>query len=163
MNKIRGAEWRYLTMSMIAALLLAVCPLPEAWRSVRPEFVMLVMVYWALMLPQRVGLGVACITGILLDGLRVCSFGQNALAMIFVVYLVQLMHRRIRMFSLVQQSLFVGALSLVYLVINHAVYVVAGYHSVSSIQLLYPVLGNMMLWPVLCGLLSPSKQHFAFT
>jgi rod shape-determining protein MreD len=160
---MRGVEWRYLTVSVLISALLAVCPLPEAWRILRPEFVMLVVVYWALMLPYHVGLGAACMAGIMLDGLRVSSIGQNALAMVFVVYLVQLMHRRIRMFSVVKQSLFIGVLSLVYLVINHSVYVVAGYHSVSSLQLFYPMLGNMLLWPVLCGLLLKSNQHFVFT
>ena len=39
-------------ISIIVALLLTLMPLPDSVAAFRPDFVVLVLVYWAMMLPR---------------------------------------------------------------------------------------------------------------
>ena len=77
----------------------------------------MVMLYWALSKPEYVSSGWALFVGLLLDGVEGCPLGMHALALVVVVYAVQLLHERIRMFAIWQQSLVVGLLYLAYLLI----------------------------------------------
>lgn len=103
-------------LTFCLALLLTVLPLPEWARLYRPQWVALVLVYWAIALPHRVGVGTGFIMGIMLDALTSTLLGQHALGMSVIAFLAVQSHARIRVFPLWQQAIGV----LILLLIEHS-------------------------------------------
>jgi rod shape-determining protein MreD len=97
------------------ALLLTVLPLPEWARAYRPQWVSLVLIYWCIALPHRVGVGAGFSIGIVLDALTSTLFGQHALGMSLTAFLAGQLHARIRVFPLWQQALVI----LIFLLAEH--------------------------------------------
>lgn len=103
---------RYLViyLSFIVGLILLILPLPDWVRIYRPDWVALILIYWSMALPKRVGLWSALIIGLLADSLLGTLLGQHALALVVITYLNLNVYLRIRVLSLAQQSLYVFSL-----------------------------------------------------
>ena len=95
--------WVILT-TFFLALVLAVFPLPAWAQWARPEWVALVLIYWVIALPQRVGILVAFAVGLLLDAIEGAYLGQNALSLSVVAFLALVMYQRLRVFNIWQQA-----------------------------------------------------------
>ncbi len=76
-----GGKRHLLLISFVAALVLAIVPLPAALAAYRPDWVPLVLIFWGLMAPERIGLLTAFAMGLALDTLSGALLGQHALAM----------------------------------------------------------------------------------
>lgn len=86
------------------AIGLALMPLPH-WLAVwRPDWLALVLIYWCMTMPDRVGMGTAWMLGLLLDVLTGTILGLHALALVLIAYLVQRFYLRLRAFPVWQQS-----------------------------------------------------------
>ena len=94
-------------VTLIIAMCLRIAPLPESLALLNPDWVLLVLIYWSLAIPERVGIGHAWILGILVDVLMGRLFGQYALSYSLIIYMVLIWHRQLRQFPLIQQSAFV--------------------------------------------------------
>lgn len=68
------------------------------------------LIFWALVLPERVGVLWAFGIGLVLDVATGTLLGHHALGLSIVVYVAAELHARIRIFPLWQQSLFVWLL-----------------------------------------------------
>ncbi|AAU90711.1 rod shape-determining protein MreD [Methylococcus capsulatus] len=91
--------------SLAAAMAMRIVPLPQDWALWNPDWILLVLIYWAVMAPDRVGVGTAWLTGLLADALTGRLLGQDALAYSVVIYVGVRFHRRFRVYSMVQQVL----------------------------------------------------------
>jgi len=79
-------------------------PLPH-WLAVwRPDWLALVLIYWCMAMPDRVGMGMAWMLGLLLDVLTGTILGLHALALVLIAYLVQRFYLQLRAFPVWQQS-----------------------------------------------------------
>lgn len=94
----------------MAAILLTLLPLPEALALFKPYWVALVVIYWALETHDMIGLGLAFLTGIVLDTLSGSLMGLHALSLVVMVFLVQRFRSRLRFFPPWQQALSVFGL-----------------------------------------------------
>lgn len=106
-------------LSLIVGLILMILPLPESVQTYRPHWVALMLIYWSMALPERVGLWIAFISGIVVDASQGTLLGQHALALIIIVSINLNFYQRIRVMALVQQALYVFVL----LIIGQAVIV----------------------------------------
>jgi len=106
----RAGENRLVALTVAAALLLTLMPLPEAMQTLRPHWVALVMIYWHLEGGRLRTLGGAFALGLLLDVMTGTLLGQHALGLVVLVYLLERFHARIRFFPPWQQALVVFAL-----------------------------------------------------
>lgn len=96
-----------IALTLLAAFTLGLFPLP-AWAGLlRPEWVMLALIYWCLALPDRIGIGAAWSMGLLLDVASGTLLGQHALAFALVAYITIKLCVRIRRFTLWQQALII--------------------------------------------------------
>ena len=95
---------------MIAAFMLAIMPLPDWAVELRPEWVTLVLIYWAMTAPSKIGITAAWFTGLLLDVSYGTLMGQHAIGMVLVIYVIHIQHQRLRMASLLQQAIVIFAL-----------------------------------------------------
>ena len=93
-----------IVFTFIVALLLTIMPLPDWARYLRPDWVGLVLIYWCMALPERVGVGSGWFAGLLVDLLTGAVLGQHALALTVVAFLTIKFHQRVRLFPLLQQA-----------------------------------------------------------
>jgi rod shape-determining protein MreD len=91
--------------SLVATLALASVPLPDIVAPARPDWVAVVLLYWSLMAPRHFSLLTAFWMGIALDTLTGALLGQNALALLVVVYLAEKFHLQLRVFPLSQLAI----------------------------------------------------------
>ena len=101
-------------VSFIVALMLTILPLPDWGEILRPEWTALVLLYWCLALPSRVGVGFGWTIGLLLDVIKGSLLGQHALAFAVIAYLTINLHLRIRLYPRWQQSLLIMVLLILY-------------------------------------------------
>ncbi len=100
-------NFRVASLSIIVAFMLTIMPLPDWAVELRPDWVTLVLIYWAMMIPTRFGVTVAWVFGILLDVSTGSILGQHALGMVLAIYIVLVQHQRLRVASLLQQAIVV--------------------------------------------------------
>jgi len=141
------------------ALFLTAMPLPAWLVSWRPEWIPLVLVFWCINLPHRIGIGTAWVTGMLLDVLQGALLGQHALALTIVAFLSLKLHQRLRVYPLWQQSLSIFVLVMLYQLLLLWISGIAG---VSTGNWLYwlPSLSSMLLWPVIDSVLRSTRRGF---
>ncbi|WP_274521723.1 rod shape-determining protein MreD [Halorhodospira halochloris] len=107
-------------LSFILALMLTISPipwedrLPDWFSGLRPEWTALVLLYWSLAVPERVGVGCGWLAGLFQDALLGTLLGQHALAFAVIAYFAIRLHKHLRMVPVWQQSLVV--LGLLFLV-----------------------------------------------
>lgn len=141
-----------LLASLLVAVLLALLPLP-GWLSVlRPFWIGLVLAYWTLEAPNRVGLGTAFATGLLADLVFGAVLGEHALRLTILVFLVQRFRPRLRFFPLTQQALAILALLINDRVVVLTIRLFTGEGMPAPTFWLAPLVG-MLLWPWLFLLL----------
>jgi rod shape-determining protein MreD len=94
----------------IALFLTALHLPPEApaWLGwLRPDWVAMVVLYWVMALPHRVGMVTAWIAGLFVDAMTGNLLGQHALGMVFIAWAGLSLYERLRMYSLPQQAFIV--------------------------------------------------------
>lgn len=132
--------------SLAAALLLAVVAVPESLRPLKPYFLALVVIYWALEAPERMGLGLAFCLGLAGDLVNANLLGEQALRLAIIAFIVLRLRPRLRFFPMLQQSLAVLALLLNDRVVTLALRAFAGAPIPDWSFWLAPFVGAA-LWP----------------
>ena len=92
-------------LSIAVALLLGLLPFPEPIVALKPYWLALVLVYWLLEAPERAGLGMAFVVGLAGDLLYGTLFGEQALRLTMLAFIVLRFRARLRFFPLWQQAL----------------------------------------------------------
>ena len=103
-------------------------PVSPQWRAYSPDWVTLVLIYWCMAAPQRVGVGVAWLVGLGVELLTFGLVGSHALTKTVIAFLVVRAALRLRAYPVWQQTAFI----LILLVIEAAIlttieYLVGGY------------------------------------
>ena len=126
-----------------------------AWT---PDFLALVLVFWSIHQPQRIGVGVAFVFGILVDVHQGALLGQQALAYTVLSFLAIAIHRRLLWFPVPSQALQVFPLFAAAHAIELICRLAAGGAFPGWLMLLAPVLESL-LWPVVrVILLAPQRR-----
>lgn len=97
----------FIALTLFAALLLNLLPWSGYALWLRPDAVAVVLLYWCIAQPRRVGFLAAWSLGLLVDVADGTLFGQHALAYTLLAYAGIVLHRRVRMFPLGMQMLHV--------------------------------------------------------
>ena len=135
----------FIWSSLLIALLLNVMPLGRVpWM---PDFLALVLVFWNVHQPLRVGIGTAFLFGLGMDVHQSALLGQHALAYTALSFFAPVIQRRILWFSAVSQALHVLPLFALVHAGEWAVRLLAGGIFPGWVIVLAPLLESM-LWPV---------------
>ena len=103
-----------ITATFVFALLFTALPMPESVVTWRPAWVALVLVYWCMAAPERVGVVVGWTAGLCLDVMTGTLLGQHALGLSIVAYVAHRAHRRVRVLPLWRQAITVFGLVFLY-------------------------------------------------
>jgi rod shape-determining protein MreD len=155
----QGSGYWIIVLTLLAAAVLAVLPLGHSLAWWRPEWVALVMVYWTIALPHRVGLFTALCVGACLDVLEGALIGQHMLALGVVVTVARLLYQRLRVFTLPQQASIVFVLVGIYQLLVQWVQNFQGAAAASFVFLL-PALSSALMWFLLMPLLRSLRRSF---
>ncbi len=142
--------------SMLLALVINMLPLGRTpWL---PDIVAVVLVFWSVHQPQRVGIGVAFFFGLVMDVQQAALLGQHALAYTTLSFLAITIHRRLLWFSVPSQAVQVLPL----FVAAHAIQLalrMAGGGAFPGLNVLLAPLVEAVLWPVISViLLAPQRR-----
>lgn len=161
MNPTQGG-WLIL-LTVAAAMVLAVAHLPESWPEwlgwLRPAWVAMVVFYWVMELPHRIGLIAAWILGALVDVLLAEPLGLNGVILAGITYVAWRFYERLRMYSVAQQCGVVFLLVLAAELTRAMVLDVVDGRALSW-GVLGPALTSLVLWPFVALTLGRLRQHF---
>lgn len=133
--------------TFILAALLTVLPFPEWLEAYRPEWVALVVIYWVMALPHRIGLFTAWICGFFLDVVEGSLLGMNALALALVAYLALSLYQRMRMFTAIQQSSTVLILVGIHQLLSFWVLTANSQNTAPNLIFMISALSSAIIWP----------------
>ena len=91
--------------SLLGAFLLQVLPWSGTWLLARPDFVLVVLLFWTIHEPRSIGQGIAFALGLLVDVSDSMLLGQHALAYVIAVFGAQIFRVRILTFHIPEQTL----------------------------------------------------------
>ena len=149
-----------IVLSFFLAYLLAIVPFPDWAMNYRPEWVAMVLIYWVVALPYRVGIGSAWFAGLVLDILKGSVLGLNAVGLVIVAYVTLSLHLRFRMFSSLPQAGLVLVLIGINLFLCHWLGVMTGYTSASDMMFIMGALTSAVVWPSLFLILRQTRRSF---
>ncbi|HED14949.1 MAG TPA: rod shape-determining protein MreD [Gammaproteobacteria bacterium] len=139
--------WHLVLVSLVAALWLTSVPLLKSLQSFWPDWVLLVLIYWNLTMPSRVGLGFAWLTGLVVDATQFALLGEHALEYVLVMLLAGYFRNRMVASSGLHQALLIFLMLLVSVIIEAVTATVLGRNLVFLNLLAVPFAGAL-LWPI---------------
>lgn len=149
-----------IVLTMLVAAWVSLLPWPDRLSFFRPEWLALVLIYWVIALPYRIGVFWGFFAGLFQDVLVGAVLGQHALAFAVVAWLAQAAHKRLRVFPPLQQSLVIFLLVGVSIMVSYLVQDAAGraHHSPFLMQL--GAIASALLWRPVYALLRTVRQRF---
>ncbi|MGR9073967.1 MAG: rod shape-determining protein MreD [Gammaproteobacteria bacterium] len=139
-------------LSIFAAMMLRIAPLPAGLHSFNPDWVLLVLIYWILNATDRIGVFNAFAVGLLTDALTGRLLGQYALAYSLTGYLCIKQRNRLRHFPVFQQGLLIFFLLLISQSLLFWTENIQGPTLLQEAFLL-PVVSGTVCWPFIYSLL----------
>lgn len=133
-------------VTLLCALMLEALPLSGILIWFRPEWVLLVILYWVIALPFRIGVGVAWFLGIMVDLLQGGILGQHSLTYVIITFTCAVFHQRLRMYHTWQQGFFVGILVGVSQIVDFLIDLYLG-NAVPTLMIFIPAIVTGALWP----------------
>ena len=134
-------------VSIIVALMLTMAPIPDWAAPYRPDWVVLVLIFWSMNLPQTYSVGHAWLVGIVLDVAHGTLLGQHALALSLVVYMTVKIHLQIRVYPVSQMALTIIPLLVIYKFILFWINGVAGIEAPLNTYW-GPIITGALVWPL---------------
>ena len=133
--------------TFVLALALSIVPLGDRVVPFRPDWVPLVLIYWAIAKPQHFGLLTAFAMGLALDMLTGSLLGRHALALLPVVYLAMRLHLRMRVALVWQVTVTVALMLVLYHFLLFWIDGV-GQRAIPGAISWAPLLSSALLWPI---------------
>ena len=146
----------FIAFTLLAALALNLLPFGRV--PALPDFVALVLVFWNVHQPRRVGVGFAFAFGLVMDVHQGAVLGQHALAYTLLSYFAITIHRRVLWFGLAGQALHVLPLFFAAHAVSLLARLVAGGMFPGWAILLAPLF-EALLWPLAAVLLLAPQRR----
>ena len=147
MSRPRAQGWLF-AGSFFVAFLLQLAPLPQWLLPLKPYWIGLVLIYWTIETPDRMGLGSAFLLGLAADVLSGELLGEQALRLLVIAFIVLRFRARLRFFPVWQQTLAVFALLLNDRIVMLMVRGFSGQPMPAWMFWMAPLTG-MLAWPLL--------------
>jgi rod shape-determining protein MreD len=150
------ASRAYIAFTILLAAILNIMPWGRDFGI--PDFLALVLVFWNVHQPRKVGIGIGFLLGLLMDVHSSSVLGERALLYSLLSYGAWFMHRRVPWFRIVGQMLHVLPLFVIAQVIVVVVRVATG-APMPGWWIFVQWVSTMLLWPIAdLLLLAPQRR-----
>jgi rod shape-determining protein MreD len=153
------ASFSLIFFSLVLAYVLAALPWSGKWLLARPDFVLLVLLFWTVHEPRAIGQGIAFTVGLLMDVSDSMLLGQHAFAYVLAVYGAQVFRVRILTFHLPEQTLHVAGLTLAASTMMIALNLLLGADFPGFVFLVSPLVTALLWAPLTVLLYSPAVRR----
>jgi len=143
---------------LLPALLLSAIPLPGWLAPLWPDWLLLLLLAFAMHSPRSCGPITAFSAGLVLDAFRGILLGQHAFTFVVVVWLMHRFRLRLRMFTPLHQAAVVFSLLWVYQFLLFWIDGVSG-HPLTTWARWLPVLTGALCWNWLSAWLERHALH----
>lgn len=135
-------------LSLLVALLCQLFPWVGQGIIFRPDFMMVVLLYWLLRAPNLCNVGTAWVAGMLVDLATGSLLGQHALSFCFTAYVALSYQRRLVLFNKGQLLAYVALLLVIQRIVILLLKLFAGNESPDWLYLL-PIATGLLLWQLM--------------
>lgn len=104
---MHNSQLKFIYLSLLFAFICLLVPWTGVALSLRPDFMLLVIIYWMLRAPNQCNVGTAWFVGLLVDLATGGVFGQYALAYTVTTFVALVYQRRLVLFNNTQQLVYV--------------------------------------------------------
>ena len=146
----------FIAFSLICAFLLNLLPTGGYWGV--PDWVALVLVFWNVHQPRKVGIAIAFMMGIVMDVHDAALLGEHALAYTLLSYGAITLHRRILWVGVFGQMVYVLPLLMFTQFVTLSIRLFAGASFPGAMVLLQIPIATL-LWPVVTALLLAPQRR----
>jgi rod shape-determining protein MreD len=147
--------WASLLVALLLNFVISTSVGREVWV---PDIVALVLVFWVVHQPRRIGIGVAFIFGLFMDVQQSALLGQHALSYTVMCFGAVAMHRRLLWFSVPSQAVQVLPLFMTAHALQILVRLLSGAAMPGMGILLAPLI-EAFLWPIVSILLLAPQRR----
>ena len=150
------AKVGFIALSVLVALALNLLP----WGDFPaiPDFVALVLVFWCIHQPRRMGMGIPFAVGLIMDAANATLMGQHAFAYAVMAFGAMAISRRVLWFSMGPQSMHVFGLLMLGQLLILIVRMLVGASFPGVLIFMASVVGAA-LWPLATlSLLAPQRR-----
>jgi rod shape-determining protein MreD len=144
--------WASLMLAFLANLV------PLGRHPALPDLLALVLVFWNVHQPRRVGVGAAFVFGLMMDVHDSAVLGQHALSYTLLSFFAITIHRRLLWFGLLSQALQILPLFVAAHVVSLAIRMLVGGMFPGWELMLAPIFESL-LWPVVSLLLLAPQRR----
>jgi rod shape-determining protein MreD len=142
------ATTKLVITSLVVALLINLIPWEGVALLVRPDFLLLMLLYWAVHEPRHIGQGMGFFLALLMDVADSALLGQHPLVYVMAIFFAQTLRLRILQLTLAEQALHIGAILLVSHSVTLFLNFMLGRDFPGFAYFVAPVAGGL-LWPAI--------------
>lgn len=151
----------FIAVTLLVACMFMQIPLPSIAEKMRPDFITLILMYWWLAHPEKAGIIVGFLMGLVLDVMYGTLLGEHALGIVLIAWVFVKNYQRIRVQPIGQQAMVVFIALLVKQFIAFWIDRSRGYDTGSSLLYFSPALVGALLWPWLFVLLRDMRRKMS--
>ncbi len=155
-------DYVVIVITILIAMILAILPLPHWALWARPDWILITLLFWIMVIPQRVNIGIVWCVGLFSDLLTGTLLGQHALVYSLIAYLVIRFIPQLRNFPLWQQTLLIATLVMLSLALQLWIRSLAG-SSPGSWAYWLSAFTSAIIWPWIYLLLRECRLRFGLT
>ena len=139
-------QWLTIFSFFVVSLVLELAPWPLGFQAFKPAWLVLVLLYWVLAIPNKVSIGWAFLLGLVWDLILGSTLGIHALVLSVTIYFVAKNYLVLRNLSLWFQSLLVIAFVFI---VRLAIFLVefSLHTAFFNWQEIFGALASGILWP----------------
>lgn len=152
-------RWLLILFTLLIALILDMLPMPGWGIWLRPEWLLLVLIYWIMVVPYRISVGTAFFWGLFSDLANGSLLGEQAFAFVIIAYIVAKFHKRLWLFPMQQKIVVIFGIILFYKLIIYGVQGFLGQPPETSLYWASSVV-DIILWPWIFLLLNEWQKRF---
>lgn len=146
-------------LTLATGLILDSLPMPPWVEPFNPDWLALILMYWCMALPHRVGVATGWLLGLLVDSGQGLLLGQHALVYGVWAFCAVKGYRQVRLFPIWQQSLIILLFLMAGRLLLSWIDGVMGYPP-TDWWFFAPALSGALLWPIVLIMLRDLRRHY---
>ena len=131
-------------LSTFISVILTISTFPLGYLS--PDWMLLIILYWMIAVPSMYNLYTVWLIGIIADVTVGSILGMNALVYIFLSFIVKKLHKSLRYFTIIQQSVIILIVFLIKVTFLIWIDSLLG-SEIFNIDMYFVALSSALLWP----------------